>query len=258
MVWRGDRSENTEQVEPTVGQEPFFPDAPPEEYAYSDRSIFATGWFRAILAVAALVIAVVASLPYILDWFEPAAPSVKAPVQARSVAPPPAPVSSQPTGSPSTENTAEKAASAEKTRLASRTPSARPTPLPPAATASAPVAQVAPRALPGVRTAAVERPQPRDETTFAPRNGTYWVQLGVFRDPVNAARLATKVRGEGFSVQVATVRRSEDGVPAQGTSGTTYYVVRAGAFSDQTRAIAARDDLKTRGHAGFLSEGAVR
>jgi cell division septation protein DedD len=84
------------------------------------------------------------------------------------------------------------------------------------------------------------------------------VQLGVFKDPANAARLATKVRGDGFSVQVASVRRSEDEVPAQGTSGATYYLVRAGAFSDRTRAIAARDDLKTRGHAGFLSEGVAR
>jgi cell division septation protein DedD len=254
MVWRGDRSENTEQVEPTVGQEPFFPDAPPEEHEYSDRTIFASGWFRALLAVAALAIALVATLPYILDWFEPAAPSVKAPVQARSVAP----VSSRPVDSPSTESTAEKAASAAKAQSASETPSARPTSMPPAVTASAPVAQDAPRALAGTRTVAVQRPQPRDETTFATRNGTYWVQLGVFKDPVNAARLATQVRGEGFSTQVASVRRSDDGVPAQGTSGTTYYVVRAGAFSDRTRAIAARDDLKTRGHAGFLSEGAAR
>jgi len=255
MVWRGDRSENTEQVEPTVGQEPFYPDDEPEEYEYSDRSIFSTGWFRALLAVAALAIAVVASLPYILDWLEPAATSVKAPVQARSVTPPPSPLLPRPTSPPS-ENTAP----AVKPPSASETPSARPTPnVRPAPRPPAPAAQEAPRALPGVRMASIQRSPSRDETTLStPQNGNHWVQLGIFKDPGNAARLATQVREGGFAVQVASVRRSEDGGPAQGASATTYYVVRAGAFSDRARAIAARDDLKMRGHAGFLSEGLAR
>ena len=84
------------------------------------------------------------------------------------------------------------------------------------------------------------------------------MQLGSFKDSANAERLAKKVRGQGFSVQVASVTRSEDGMPARGTTGTIYYLVRAGAFADRTRAIAMRDDLKARGHAGFLSEGAAQ
>jgi cell division septation protein DedD len=84
------------------------------------------------------------------------------------------------------------------------------------------------------------------------------VQLGVFKDSANAERLATKLRGQGFSVQVANVARSADGLPARGAAGQTYFLVRAGTFPDRTRAIAARDDLKARGHAGFLSEGAAK
>ena len=89
-------------------------------------------------------------------------------------------------------------------------------------------------------------------------NGNYWVQLGSFKDSGNAERLAKKVRGQGFSVQVASVTRSEDGTPIRGATGTTYYLVRAGAFADRTQAIVVRDDLKARGHAGFLSEGAAQ
>jgi len=89
-------------------------------------------------------------------------------------------------------------------------------------------------------------------------NGNYWVQLGSFKDSGNAARLAKKVRGQGFPVQVTSVARSEDGTPTRGGAGTTYYLVRAGAFTDRTRALTVRDDLKARGHAGFLSEGTAQ
>jgi hypothetical protein len=50
MVWRGNRSESTDQLEPDVEREPLHPDDEPDEYA--DRSIFATGWFRALLVLA--------------------------------------------------------------------------------------------------------------------------------------------------------------------------------------------------------------
>ena len=249
MVWRGDRSGNTEQVESDVDQEPFYPDDGPDEYA--ERSIFATGWFRAILVLAALAIAVVAMLPYLLDWFEPVSSPVKPPVQARSAMPSTPPSPSQPTASPALEQ----APSAPEVR---RTPA---TPVRPSApTLAAPAAQEAPRALPTVRAGTVERRQPREEA-LSKRNGDYWVQLGVFKDSGNAERLAKKLRGEGYSVQVATVTRIEDGLPARGASGrtgATYYLVRAGAFLERTRAIAARDDLKARGHIGFLTEGAAR
>ena len=46
-------------------------DEPEDE---GSRSIFAAGWFRAVLVLTVLAIVVVVSLPYLLDWFEPSAP----------------------------------------------------------------------------------------------------------------------------------------------------------------------------------------
>ena len=42
---------------------------------FASRSIFAAGWFRAVLVLTVLAIVVVISLPYLLNWFEPAAPA---------------------------------------------------------------------------------------------------------------------------------------------------------------------------------------
>ena len=250
MVWRGNRPESTEQVEPDVERESFFPDDDPGDYAdeYEDRSLFSGGWFRALLVLAGLAVAVVAMLPYVLDWLEPASSSVKPAVQARSSPPSPPPLPSQPATTPSHENAP---LAPEKLTVPPAAPSA------PARAVTAPMSEKAPRALPVASTEMVDRRPPREEAVSRP-NGNYWVQLGVFKDSGNAERLAKKVRGQGFSVQVASVTRSEDGAPARGATGTIYYLVRAGAFGDRTRAIAVRDDLKARGHAGFLSEGAAQ
>jgi len=248
MVWRGNRSESTEQVEPDVERESLFPDAEPDDYTddYEDRSIFAAGWFRALLVLAGLAVAVVAMLPYVLDWLEPASSPVKPAVQARASRPPEPPLPSRPAAPPS-----EDAAAASEKLTAPPV-----VPIPSPRNVTAPVPEKAPKALPVASTGTTDRRAPREES--AKPNGNYWIQLGSFKDSGNADRLAKKVRGQGFSVQVTSVTRSEDGTPTRGAAGTTYYLVRAGAFADRTRAIAMRDDLKARGHAGFLSEGAAQ
>src|SRR5262245_29961380 len=250
MVWRGNRPESTEQVEPDIERESFFPDDEPDDYVddYEDRSIFAAGWFRALLVLAGLAVAVVAMLPYVLDWLEPASSPVKPAIQARSSPPPAPPVPSSQSATPSHENTP---LAAEKLTVP---PAA---PLAPSRTVTAPASEKAPRALPVSSTEPGDRRSPRVEAVSRP-SGNYWVQLGVFKDSGNAGRLAKNLKGQGFSVQVTSVVRSEDGTPARGARGTTYYLVRAGAYADRTRAIAVRDDLKARGHAGFLSEGAAQ
>src|SRR5262245_66218007 len=103
MVWRGNRPESTEQVEPDIERESFFPDDEPDDYVddYEDRSIFAAGWFRALLVLAGLAVAVVAMLPYVLDWLEPASSPVKPAVQARASRPPEPPLPSRPAAPPS-------------------------------------------------------------------------------------------------------------------------------------------------------------
>jgi len=248
MVWRGNRSDSTEQVESDIERESLFPDDELDDYAddYDDRSIFAAGWFRALLVLAGLAIALVAMLPYVLDWLEPASSPVEPAVHARASRPPAPPLPSQPAAPPS-----ENALSAPEKLTAA--PAA---PIPPPRIVTAPVSERAPKALPVASTGTVERRSPREESSRP--NGNYWVQLGSFKDSGNADRLAKKMRGRGFSVQVASVTRSQDGTPTRSATGTTYYLVRAGAFADRTRALAVRDGLKARGHAGFLSEGAAQ
>src|SRR5262245_43808632 len=89
MVWRGNRPESSEQVEPDVERESIFPADDTDDYGdeYEDRSIFAAGWFRALLVLAGLAVAVVAMLPYVLDWLEPASSPVKPAIQAQSSPP---------------------------------------------------------------------------------------------------------------------------------------------------------------------------
>jgi len=77
------------------------------------------------------------------------------------------------------------------------------------------------------------------------------VQLGFFKESDNAERFAKSVRDQGFPVQVVNVTRHAGGA----TVDETYHLVRAGAFSDEARAAAVRDDLRSRGYPGFLTEG---
>ncbi len=86
------------------------------------------------------------------------------------------------------------------------------------------------------------------------RSTSHWVQLGLFGSADNAERLARSLRQQGFPVQVASVAREA----RDGAGGGAYHLVRAGAFPDQARAAAARDDLRLRGYSGFLTEGAAR
>jgi len=245
MVWRGNRSGTTEQVEPDVEGKSYFSDDELDDYAgdYNDRGIFTAGWFRALLVLAGLAVAVVAILPYVLDWLEPPSAPVKPAVQASR--PPAPPLPSQPAASPS-----------ENTPSAPEKMTAPVEPIPPTRTATVRVLEKPPKALTVVSTGTVDRQAAREESSRP--SGNYWVQLGSFKDSGNAERLAKKVRGQGISVRVASVTRREDGTPTPGSTGTTYYLVRAGAFADRTRAMAVRDDLKARGHAGFLSEGAAQ
>jgi cell division septation protein DedD len=239
-----------------------------EQEDEAERSIFAAGWFRAVLLLTVLAIAVVVALPYLLDWFEPLPPPVKAPVRAAQnadspsapilAASPPVQSATPPAPAPQVPSAAAKPAP-EKER-----PPA-PTPAPPrvavAAPAQAPAAQL-PRvakasdpapALPGPAVAAA-----KPDSTRAENLGGYWIQLGIFKERSNADGLAKRLRGQGFPIQVAHVTRSEEGAAATGGAAATYHVVRAGAFPDHPGAIAARDELYRKGFAGFIIEGAAK
>jgi cell division protein FtsN len=222
-----------------------------EEYA--PRSIFAAGWFRAVLVLTSLAIVVVVALPYLLNWFEPAPAVVKvSPPQQASRPPAADSAGSTPPSAPPAAPSAPTAPAPP----APATPSASPPAAPARARPAPPATAVAPALPPpSVGAARAEReaavsatPAPASE----PSAGRYWVQLGVFKDAANAEHLAGKLRQQGFAVEVTRVTRGEAGsVPAG-----TYHLVRAGGYRDQTRAVAARDALREKGYAGFLIEGA--
>src|SRR6266540_3711333 len=86
------------------------------------RSIFAAGWFRALLVLTVLAIIVVVSLPYLLNWLEPtpgppgkpqakvsepAAPQPTTPAPSPSDAKPPAPAVSPSPSAPVPPSKAE-------------------------------------------------------------------------------------------------------------------------------------------------------
>src|SRR5690349_6119547 len=85
----------------------------------ASRSIFAAGWFRAVLVLTALGIGVVVALPYMLNWFEPAPAPKKAETRPSQTASAPAPA---PTVAPSPTPAATPAPAASTTPAAPSTP----------------------------------------------------------------------------------------------------------------------------------------
>lgn len=261
-----------------------------EHEDYASRSIFSAGWFRAVLVLTVFAIVVVVSLPYLLNWFEPAPPTSQAPASAPAVAqvpkPEPSPtpiVSPPPAASPAapapppkaTEKPAAPAAlppakMAEKPSAAPAPPPAKvtekPSPaptLPPAKTtekpaplpsAVKPVSQVSKPVEAARAKEPVSRPAKPASAATPPGSttGSYWVQLGVFKEQGNAEGLAKSLRSSGFPVEVTRITRGGGANPG------TYYMVRAGGFPDRDRALAARDELKTKGHAGILAQGPAK
>ncbi len=242
-----------------------------EQEEYASRSIFATGWFRAVLVLTVVAIVVVVALPYLLNWFQPLAPPAKAPSRAaQSVSSPsvsspapsppvaraPVPGRTQPAPAPQFPPAAPQPAP-EKARAAAPAPG--PTPVAPAAQATPSLPpQMAKAGQPGSRPERGAGASTKPDRAVAENPRSYWVQVGLFKDQKNAEGLARKLRDQEFAVQVAQVTRGETRGAAGALAGGTYYLVRAGAFTDRPRAIAARDALSEKGYPGFLTQGAAK
>jgi cell division septation protein DedD len=95
------------------------------------------------------------------------------------------------------------------------------------------------------RTASASSGKSASKATAA--NGSYWVQVGAFKESKNAEGLARTLRSEGFTVQVATVTRGEP-----------LHVVRVGGYADRGKATAAREELQGKGHSGFVMQGPAK
>jgi len=294
------------------------------------RSIFAAGWFRALLLLAVIGIIAMVGLPYLLRWFEPTVPPPR--VQAgpgdRSTASPSVPTS-QLKESPGTTPGAPAspgpiASQPAPGGAASPGSIAPPAGIPPAtapsAATNAPAAsRPAARAGTEAKAGGASPTAPKAAAPTPPAQGEYWIQVGAFQDRRNAERLAEEIRAERLPVQLAAVtrnggdnasrhellvtgstvdavngllrgRHSAEAVPggvlirpalslreavelskrlaaerltvkirrAAMGGGSTYHVVRVGAFPDRARALEVRADLAAKGHAGFVTQGPAR
>jgi cell division septation protein DedD len=200
------------------------------------------------LCFTAFAVALTAALPYVLDWVERVPSPVKDSGPSEAGARLAVPEATRPV------STAPRPGQAPVIRTVAPVPDravVRVTPMLPAHThprAPSPGGEM----RPGEKTPHPGGTGSGGEAARGP--GGHWVQLGVFKEIDNAERFARSLREHGFPVRVTSVTRTR----SEGAATDTYHVVRAGAFSDQARAAAVRDDLKSRGYAGFLAEGAAR
>lgn len=206
------------------------------------RSIFATLWFRALLVVLVLGAVAAVAVPYVLDVVNPpadgpvlatsprpteSAPSVTAPPTPRPA--PPAEPASPPTPAAAAPAPAEPPAAG--TREAERTATAggsdRPSPPAGSERSTEPRAAEAVAESRATPPPAPARPSPAsaENRTAAPkveaeRGGTWWVQVGAFRDAAAARRLAARLREQNYPVQ-ESVKRGAATVAAATTGDTS-------------------------------------
>jgi DedD protein len=238
-------------------QDDFLEDEEQEEYG--QRSIFATGWFRAVLVLLVLAVVAVIAVPLIGGWFEPTPPpKVTTKPSEPSSAPVPVPSTPPPASAPVTPPVSQMPSPAAPP--ATPPPAAAPTPppaMPPPSMPAPARPEIPPASAPKAAPKTAEKAKAPDRTAAvapnksatkpAASNGSYWVQVGAFKESGNAEGLARKLRSEGYSVQVTRVTRAEP-----------LHVVRVGGYPDRSRASAAREELQGKGQTGFVTSGPAK
>jgi cell division septation protein DedD len=238
-------------------QDDFLEDEEQEEYG--QRSIFATGWFRAVLVLLVLAVVGVIAVPLIGGWFEPTPPPPKViskPSEPSSTLVP-VPSTPPPATPPVSQMPSAAVPPVAPPPAAAPTPAVQPPPMPPPAVSSPAPAPARPEMPPASAPKAAEKTKVPERTAAvtpsksaakpAASSGNYWVQVGAFKEGGNAEGLARKLRSEGFSAQVTRVTREEP-----------LHVVRVGGYPDRSRAVAAREELQGKGHTGFVTSGPVK
>jgi cell division protein FtsN len=233
-------------------QDDFLEDEEQEEYG--QRSIFATGWFRAVLVLLVLAVIAVIAVPLIGGWFEPTPPpkvTTKPSEPASTLVPVPS------TPPPASQMPSATAPPTAPPPAAAPAPVVQPPPTPPPAVSSPAPAPARPEMPPASAPKAAEKTKAPERTAAvtpsksaakpAASSGNYWVQVGAFKESGNAEGLARKLRSEGYPVQVARVTRD---VPL--------HVVRVGGYPDRSRATAAREELQGKGQTGFVTSGPAK
>ena len=218
-----------------------------EQEEYGQRSIFATGWFRAVLVLLVLAVIAVIAVPLIGGWFEPTPPPKV--TTTKPSEPAPVPLPSTPAPPPKVETPATPPPAAQLPGPAPAPPPATPAPASPPVVSAPPArpevpAPSTPSKTAPERTAAATGGKSAAKPAAA---GSYWVQVGAFKENKNAEGLARRLRSEGFTVQVAKVTRDEP-----------LHVVRVGGYPDRSKATAAREELQGKGHSGFVTHGPAK
>jgi cell division septation protein DedD len=251
-----------ERDDPTVEEEyELYEDVPP-------RSIFAATWFRVVLVVIVLGVIGAVAVPYVLDWMSPppAPRSVAATKSATSTSAPE--MSTADKASSSERSSSEKSASdkpAGDKRDSTVVPA--PTSAPLAATPARPEAKnESAAAKPAVEPKSVAKSPPSEAKASTPTerksamavtespakkaavkattpaspsaiasDAPYWVQVGAFKDPEMAKRMARKLRDEKFKVEeslkggVAGTTAPAAKTPAAASGSEQYDVFVSGA-----------------------------
>ena len=161
-------------------QDEHLDDSPDEIDEEPSRSLIETTWFRVVLVFLGVAGVAAIALPYVVDYVSPPA---KPPIVAKPAAPPASPPAQAPAPAP-----------------------------PPATTQSAPpVTAPAPSkpaekslAKPQASSPAVATKTPDTPKVASAAVGDYWVQVGAFRDPETARRLAASLRSAGYNVAELT------------------------------------------------------
>jgi SPOR domain len=201
------------------------------------RSIFSALWFRAILVVVVLGVVAAVAVPYVLELANQ--PSPKPTVVARPETPPsPAPIAppaeTTPAPTPAPAPMMEKPPAPEKPPVAEKAPAPeKSTPAP------------APAKKADTRTSALakESTTPRATATspapMAQGQGAYFVQVGAFKSPDTAKRLATRLRELKYNVEEtpmsggARTERASAPAPSAPAAGDRYDVyVMGGTAAD--------------------------
>jgi cell division septation protein DedD len=175
-----------------------------EEDRFEDegrRSIFSALWFRAILVVVVLGVVAAVAVPYLLEWANPQPPQPTTASRPGSMSPPSAaPPLSTPPAAPSVTSppppTVEKPEPAPPPPAVAQERPAAPTREKPAAPAKKP--ESSPSAA--AKEPAASRPAKASPT------GAYFVQVGAFKDPDAARRLAARLRELKFDVDESLLR----------------------------------------------------
>jgi hypothetical protein len=187
----------------------------PEEFDRDDydddppRSLLSALWFRTLLVVLVLGVIAVLAAPSLMDVMAPrgGTPVASAPQEPTPPAASPAPAPAVPTAPPAAGTPPEPAsaplapAAPGRGIVAQAVPTAPPATAPPTGSAPRPAAAPSRPASSSRATAAVER---------AEASGPFWVQVGAFKDPEAARRLAARLRDNNYKVE-----ESVRGAPAE-------------------------------------------